>query len=179
MHDVCVQWMCGVGCLLPLCCDETLTKNNLGKERMFGLQVSVHHQGKLGQELEAGTGTGLVLISFCSLLMQCRLTCLGIVPPTVDWSLFHQLVIKKMPPRHAHRPITWRQFLSWGVLNWQRKLTWLRVPGKHFPHWAITLLPFLFWDRISHCILVWPQTHDAILTSASQLCEPCLTPFMC
>ena len=31
--------------------------------------------------------------------MQSRSTFLGMVLPTVDWDLLHQLAIKKMPPR--------------------------------------------------------------------------------
>lgn len=83
----------------------------------------------------------------------------GVVPLTVGWNLFHQLVMKKMPPRHAHRPVPWRQFLSQGVLHWQLKANYgsgcQARGGKLLPH-ELSLLLFLFWDRISHHILVWP-----------------------
>jgi hypothetical protein len=36
-------------------------------------------------------------LTFNYFLMQRRLTCLGIVLPTVGWALLHQLAIKKIP----------------------------------------------------------------------------------
>lgn len=35
---------------------------------------------------------------------------------SVGWLLLYQLAIKKMPHRHVHMPIWWKQFLNWGSL---------------------------------------------------------------
>lgn len=49
-------------------------------------------------------------------LTQVGITCPGMTPPTVNWALSCQSLIKKMPDKFSFRPTFWRQFLSWGVL---------------------------------------------------------------
>lgn len=44
-------------------------------------------------------------------LIQGRLTCLGMLLPTVGRTLPHQLIIKMVSYRHAHRSVYSRQFL--------------------------------------------------------------------
>lgn len=39
----------------------------------------------------------------------------GMVPCTVGWAL-HQLTVKKLPQRYAHRSNWWMEFFSWGFL---------------------------------------------------------------
>ena len=46
-------------------------------------------------------------------LVQYRLMCPGMAPCTVGWTFLHQLAIKKMLHRHAHRLIWWWQFFNW------------------------------------------------------------------
>ena len=58
------------------------------------------------------------LVCLASFLIQPRSTSLGTALPTVGWALLHQLAIKKMPQRPAHRPISWKKFLRWGSLPW-------------------------------------------------------------
>lgn len=85
-------------------------------------------------------------------------------PPIVDWTLLYQLATKKMPHRHAHRPI-WcssSASASWAgvtVLFWNPffhiMVSWLCHTTKHFPQpdfpwlWNNSfydgiLIPFLF-----------------------------------
>lgn len=58
--------------------------------------------------------TGLFPLTCSAIfLTQPRSTCPGITLPTMGWSLY-QLTTNKMLHRHVHRPIWWRQSLSWG-----------------------------------------------------------------
>lgn len=91
-------------------------------------KATVKSQGR-NQEIgtEADTGGRLLanLISMacsaCSLL-QPRTTYLGVALPTVAWPFPHASLIKRLPPRHGHRPVWWRQFLDWDSLS-----RWLNV----------------------------------------------------
>lgn len=69
-------------------------------------------------ETEAGTIkiSWLPLACSATLLIQPRLTCLGMVPPTVVWVLLYQAAIKMLPQYMAIRTIRSGQFFSWGSL---------------------------------------------------------------
>ena len=69
-------------------------------------RVTVHSLEKSGQELRMWavllSGLFPMACSACFLL-QPRITCLGVTPPTVIWPLPHQSSIKKMTHTHAYR----------------------------------------------------------------------------
>lgn len=73
--------------------------------------------GVHGRNLEAGieaetTKECCFLACSGNFLIQLWPTCLWILPFALGWALLHQFSIKRMPPRHALRPICWRQFFS-------------------------------------------------------------------
>lgn len=108
-------------------CDKHYVQSNLGMKGFilfYNSQGTVHHWGKAGQELKAGSWgrnwsyggvllTGLLLLtpSVC-FLMNSRTTYPGMTPPTVDCGLSHQLIILKMPQRLAYQLIWWGHFLN-------------------------------------------------------------------
>lgn len=56
-----------------------------------------------------------------------------IFSPSVGLSILHQLAMRKMPHRHASRPVWWRQLFDWGSLfpggsSWQSGLA---IPVTH------------------------------------------------
>lgn len=76
----------------------------------------------------------------CSLaqaLIQPRNTCLGMVPPTVGWTLLHQLTMKKIPHRHVHKLIWSWWFFSWlwVLWSWQLKTTGTFIKLLGLPLW--------------------------------------------
>lgn len=101
-----VQWhLTMYSSLFPCYCNKTLTQSNLGKERFYS-----HYWGKLQQEAEAKIKvdsrdlllTGLPSACF---LIHLRITSQGMALPTVDRILSCQSSVKKMPLKHAYRPI--------------------------------------------------------------------------
>lgn len=105
-------------CVLSIGLIKTMTKDNLGKERVYvHLQVIVHHAWKPGQELKQQPWrvllTGLRSMA-CSgtFLVQHRNTFLGVAPPTVRLILLHQSLIRKISHRIAYEPTWWNYFLN-------------------------------------------------------------------
>lgn len=64
--------------------------------RLFGLQVTVLHQGKPRQELKAGTEaetTACWFACLACLFIHPKTTCPGVAPPTAGCVLPHQLLV--------------------------------------------------------------------------------------
>lgn len=79
----------------------TISVSNSGRRRLIWFVSYSVIQGKLSQELKTGTWSssyGGILLSglLSTLFIYLGATCLGMVPPTVAWTL-HQLAIKEMP----------------------------------------------------------------------------------
>jgi hypothetical protein len=88
---------------------------------------TVHHQGSQYRNSKSVQGlwsrnwcgghwgkllTGLFLMAFSAcFLIEPRTTSPRMVPPTMDCTLPHQLLIKAMPYSLAHNPIFWRHIL--------------------------------------------------------------------
>lgn len=85
---------------------STMTKRNLGKERVYLVlhsHITVHHPGKPRQELKAGIWKQELKqrpqknaacwfdpkLMFSYFLMQSRPTCLGMALPTMHWAFTH------------------------------------------------------------------------------------------
>lgn len=67
-----------------------------------------------------------------------RSTCLGMVLPTMCWSLLYQSLNKTISGRHIHKAIWLRQYFNWGSLfpgtkkgNWH---TWILRTFNSSPH---------------------------------------------
>lgn len=110
--------------------DETLTDTNFGS--LFHIMSYVHHL-KPGQEFKTGTwrpelkpklqrtavhwfnSLDLPPVAYLAICpLHGRPACPGMRLPTFDLGPAHQLAVKKLPLRHAHRAVWWRQFLKWG-----------------------------------------------------------------
>lgn len=94
----------------------------------FHFQVTVHCWGRTGagtqmrQEPEGRNQsrshggallTDLFLIAGSACFpIPSRTTCPGMAPPTIDWTLPYQLLVKKTPYRLAYGTIWWRRFLN-------------------------------------------------------------------
>lgn len=105
-----------------------LGQSNLGEKDLLQLKSysplrevkEAIQDGNLRQELKQLRG-GTLLAGFLPLAcsasfpVQPRLACSGMGLPTVAWALPHRLAIKRMPPRHGHRPTFWRPFLNGGT----------------------------------------------------------------
>lgn len=96
--------------LLFCCCYTILIRNELREVNIssYNAQVALHHGGKSGEELKAGTSTQELvrktwrgaLTALLSLhLIEPRATITGVAAPTVGWALLHSSIIKKMPPQ--------------------------------------------------------------------------------
>lgn len=99
------------------CCDGHRGQSNSGKGSFtLQLQVTLHLWGKSahkpwlfkkGQKPWRNTACWLPRWLFFRLMFSCFSStfqdhCLRMVPPTMDWTLLHELTIKTVPPRHAH-----------------------------------------------------------------------------
>lgn len=73
-----------------------------------------------GRDWNRGHGgrplTGLLSMAQSWLSSTPRITCSGMAPPVVGWTLTHRSLIKKMPYMLLYRLSWWRYFLSWDSL---------------------------------------------------------------
>lgn len=98
------------------CCDKTWTTSNLGRKRFIS-SSGMSRVGTQGRNLEAETEAKTMLLTgFLSMpcsahfLVHPRTSCLGwLGPPT---SVDNQ----ENAHIHAHKPVWWRQILSWSSL---------------------------------------------------------------
>ena len=131
----------------------------------LGSHIIVHHWRKSGQELKQGrnleAGADAEAMEECCLLVcsswlvqpaffiEATTTSPGMAPPTMGWALPHQSLIKKMPYRLAHIPISLRLFLCWGSLFSDDNSLWQVVRKIPSP-----IDPLSTWDtnmsRLSH-----------------------------
>lgn len=92
---------------------KTLTSSHLKRNVYFKLyfQVTIQHQWKTKEKhrVEAWSlkNHGRILLTGLLRYFSNKAwpTCLGMAPPISSWILLHQLIIKKMPHRHGHKPI--------------------------------------------------------------------------
>lgn len=81
-----------------------------------------------------------------SFLIQHRISCLRVVPPTVAWAHLYQWAIKKMPYTHAHgQLILSREFWNWHYYSDNSELWQMKLPRR-------TLL-FSYYIYM-HCVYV-------------------------
>ena len=96
--------------LVLYCCLKQYPKATWEKE-VFAWLVGY---GELSRESKAGTEVEMKCLASLRLMFSClSYTAQAFLPGdgTANGVLLHKLAIKKMLPRHAHRPISWRQFL--------------------------------------------------------------------
>ena len=108
---------------------ENIDQKQLGEKRVYSYRF-LSFRRKSGQKLETGTeGEATEDIVYwlafhgscwATFLIQLRSTCLGLVPPTVGWTLHHQLAIKKM----LHRPV-WNSSVE--MLSYQVTLVCVKL----------------------------------------------------
>ena len=87
---------------------NAISRRNLGKEIIyfsFHFKIAIHHWGKSALRTWRRLPTGLFTVS-CPVcfIIQLRTTCLGMVPPGVDWALPHRL-IKTVSHRYVQKPV--------------------------------------------------------------------------
>lgn len=122
------------------CCGRIVTSKGLGEKRFVWLIDYSLSLGEVEAETQGRTWRGELkqrpwrngacwlpsrfLFSYLSCIAQAHLPRDGTTP---GLGPLHQLAVKQIPHRHAHKPLCWRQILSWsslfqGVSSWQSRL---------------------------------------------------------
>lgn len=136
-------------------CDKTpFPKGSWRGKGLFGLQITVHHPGKLWcqlkEKLEGRKGSrnpGAYWLISSAFLMYLRPPCVGMAPPMVIWVLPHQLAMEKMAS------VTHSDLLNAKGLG-QCRVCSAAIHSTH--RWSIRLraAPLHIWHcprRSSHC----------------------------
>lgn len=94
--------------LISCCCDKPLKQKQLEKERVYSIAEGsqsgcsrktvpprkLFEADIMKERCSCGFLPGSHSTAF---FLQPRSTCLGIIPPSIDWSRLHQLAAKKIP----------------------------------------------------------------------------------
>lgn len=122
MHIECLGWAWYHTKYLSLVSiDKTGIQNNLGRTGFILFYILCNSRSPQGtktrtweQEMKQKPRR-TVACWFSPLILYTAhryfISCPGMAQPTVGWASLHQLAIKKMSNKHAHRPISWGQFL--------------------------------------------------------------------
>lgn len=81
-------------------------------------------------------------------------------PPTIDWTIQHQLTINMIKHRHVQRPVWSGKSLSWDVLSRLFQLT-VKVQQVN----SKTIWPLMAPDMVIQMVLFFFYTHTHIYTS--------------
>lgn len=112
--------------IFPFCgCKKQHGQSNSGEGKVYSslqFQVTLYHWGKLGQELKKGLRQKPWRNAACLLTLWLFLfipPSQTMLPGTMHWVLLHQVTIKIVPHRHAHRPRwSWQLVTEASLYRW-------------------------------------------------------------
>lgn len=110
--------------LVPYSCDKIQITSYCWRSGSH-FQDPVYRRGKPQRAQTGGARsllgmlpTGLLPAScFACFFIFPRTVCSRVAQPTVDWALWYQTLMEKMPHRHAQSPILQKQFLNWSPFS--------------------------------------------------------------